>query len=86
VAPNTPRSQRRGKRESEHGNTSKVKDVVRVVRAEDMEKKHSLTRESYILYEMLAGADYDKQGLPGCGHEKALVAAQSEHGLVTSLC
>lgn len=75
-----------GNKSQNKADTSKVKQEVRVVLAEDMQKRHGLTRERYILYAMLAGADYDRKGLPECGHQKALAAAKSESSLSTSLC
>ncbi|KAG9191028.1 hypothetical protein G6011_09116 [Alternaria panax] len=64
--------------------TKRDSERVRVVRAENLKKKCRLNRQGCVLIAVLAGGDYNEGGIPGCGSDKALKAAQASLGL--SLC
>ncbi|KAF3042994.1 hypothetical protein E8E12_009886 [Didymella heteroderae] len=66
-------------------NTKKSGKTVRIVRAKDLKEKLSLDRESFVLFAMLAGGDYNEVGLRGCGAATALSAAR-DGSLAQSLC
>jgi Holliday junction resolvase YEN1 len=66
-------------------NTRKSGKTVRVVRAKEMKEKLDLHRESFVLFAMLAGGDYNETGLRGCGAATALSAARDGQ-LAQSLC
>lgn len=66
-------------------NTKKSGKTVCVVRAKDMKEKLGLDRESFVLFAMLAGGDYNEAGLHGCGAMTALSAAK-DGPLAQSLC
>lgn len=58
---------------------------VRVYRTADIEQQYPcLTREGLVLFAVLVGADYDKQGLKNIGAEQAIRAAKN--GLGALLC
>ncbi|KAI6890763.1 hypothetical protein KC318_g14420 [Hortaea werneckii] len=59
----------------------RIKDYVRIYRAEIILKKCDLDRDSLILFAMLAGGDYDTQGLRGCGPKTAAKASRTEYGV-----
>jgi Holliday junction resolvase YEN1 len=63
------------------GNAGKKSDnLIRVYRAEDIERKHRINRQGLVLFALLSGGDYDTKGLPDCGPTTALAAAQFDHG------
>lgn len=63
------------------GNSAKKSDtLVRIYRADDIERKHRINRQGLILFALLSGGDYDTKGLPGCGPMAALEAAQFDNG------
>jgi Holliday junction resolvase YEN1 len=63
------------------GNAGKKSDnLIRVYRAEDIERKHRINRQGLVLFALLSGGDYDTKGLPDCGPTTALSAAQFDHG------
>ncbi|KAF3053788.1 hypothetical protein E8E11_007057 [Didymella keratinophila] len=66
-------------------NTKKSGKTIRIVRARDMKEKLNLDRESFVLFAMLAGGDYNEVGLRGCGAATALSAAKDGQ-LAQSLC
>jgi Holliday junction resolvase YEN1 len=70
------------------GNAGKKSDnLIRVYRAEDIQRKHRINRQGLVLFALLSGEDYDTKGLPDCGPTAALAAAQFDHGrLVQILC
>ncbi|KAK8179715.1 PIN domain-like protein, partial [Phyllosticta citribraziliensis] len=53
---------------------------VRVHRAHEILQKHQLDREGMVLFAMLAGGDYNRQGLKGCGPTLALKAVKKGYG------
>ncbi|KAI7659101.1 hypothetical protein KC322_g17696 [Hortaea werneckii] len=59
----------------------RIKDYVRIYRAETILKECDLDRDSLVLFAMLAGRDYDPQGLRGCGPKTAAKASRSELGI-----
>lgn len=65
-------------------NTQKSKKTARVVRATDLKARLYLDREALVLFVMLVGGDYDRQGLPGCGPSIAKQVIRK--GLGQSLC
>ncbi|KAH3913214.1 hypothetical protein HBH56_113250 [Parastagonospora nodorum] len=65
-------------------NTQKSKKTARVVRAENLKARLHLDREALVLFAMLVGGDYDRQGLPGCGPSIAKQVIRK--GLGQSLC
>lgn len=61
-------------------------DVIRVVQAEKVLADHDMDRESLVLFAMLAGGDYNTDGLPNCGPQIARVLARKQDGLAHALC
>ncbi|GAB1736333.1 hypothetical protein NU219Hw_g6998t1 [Hortaea werneckii] len=59
----------------------RVKDYVRIYRAQTILKECDLDRDSLVLFAMLAGGDYDTQGLRGCGPKTAAKASRTEFGV-----
>ncbi|KAI6801262.1 hypothetical protein KC360_g1520 [Hortaea werneckii] len=59
----------------------RIKDYVRIYRAETILKECDLDRDSLVLFAMLAGGDYDTQGLRGCGPKTAAKASRTELGV-----
>lgn len=58
---------------------------VRVYRTTDILQEYPfLTREAMVMFAVVVGADYDKQGLRGIGAEQALLAAKNGFG--ESMC
>ncbi|KAK8225709.1 hypothetical protein HDK77DRAFT_137125 [Phyllosticta capitalensis] len=53
---------------------------VRVYRAQDILDKYQLDREGMVLFAMMAGGDYNRQGLRGCGPKLALTAVKKGYG------
>jgi Holliday junction resolvase YEN1 len=63
------------------GNAGKKSDnLVRIYRAEEIERKHRINRQGLVLFALLSRGDYDTKGLPGCGPIAALEAAQFDNG------
>jgi Holliday junction resolvase YEN1 len=63
------------------GNAGKKSDnLIRVYRAEDIQRKHRINRQGLVLFALLSGGDYDTKALPDCGPTAALAAAQFDHG------
>lgn len=48
-------------------NGERVKDHIRVYRAEDILAKYDLDPDSLVLFAILSGGDYVTEGLRGCG-------------------
>lgn len=63
---------------------AKSTSKVRLYKSEKISQDHGLDQWGLILFVILSGGDYEKQGLPGCGPTAALKAAQ--HGLGSILC
>ncbi|KAI7197557.1 hypothetical protein KC324_g4141 [Hortaea werneckii] len=61
----------------------RIKDYVRIYRAETILKECDLDRDSLVLFAMLAGGDYDTQGLRGCGPKTAAKASRTEFGVAS---
>ncbi|RMZ16521.1 hypothetical protein D0862_01200 [Hortaea werneckii] len=61
----------------------RIKDYVRIYRAETILRECDLDRESLVLFAMLAGGDYDTQGLRGCGPKTAAKASRTEFGIAS---
>lgn len=61
-------------------------DKVTVLRAENILEDHDFDRESLVLFAMLAGGDYNTQGLPNCGPQNARLVSRKRHGLAHELC
>ncbi|KAI7443729.1 hypothetical protein KC336_g1710 [Hortaea werneckii] len=61
----------------------RIKDYVRIYRAETILKECDLDRDSLVLFAMLAGGDYDTQGLRGCGPKTAAKASRIELGVAS---
>ncbi|KAI6819332.1 hypothetical protein KC340_g13799 [Hortaea werneckii] len=61
----------------------RIKDYVRIYRAETILKECDLDRDSLVLFAMLAGGDYDTQGLRGCGPKTAAKASRTELGVAS---
>ncbi|RMX85574.1 hypothetical protein D0867_15862 [Hortaea werneckii] len=59
----------------------RIKDYVRIYRAKTILKECDLDRDSLVLFAMLAGGDYDTQGLRGCGPKTAAKASRTEFGV-----
>lgn len=72
-------------KQHKQGNAN-VKDHIRIYRAEDVLQKHDLDRESLVLFALLAGGDYVKEGLPQCGQATAARVAKRKLGLAHRLC
>ncbi|KAK8246597.1 hypothetical protein HDK90DRAFT_15316 [Phyllosticta capitalensis] len=53
---------------------------VRVYRAQEILDKYQLDREGMVLFAMMAGGDYNRQGLKGCGPTLALRAVKKGYG------
>ena len=68
-------------KEHREGKSAKKSDsLVRVYRADEIERKHRINRQGLVLFALLSGGDYDTKGLPGCGPTAALAAAQFDNG------
>ena len=67
-------------RESRGNAGKKSNNLVRIYRADDIERKHRINRQGLVLFALLSGGDYDTKGLPGCGPTAALAAAQFDNG------
>lgn len=68
-------------KEHREGKSGKKSDnLVRVHRADEIERKHRINRQGLVLFALLSGGDYDTKGLPGCGPTAALAAAQFDNG------
>jgi holliday junction resolvase YEN1 len=54
-------------------NGERVKDHVRIYRADRILQEHDFDADSYVLFAMLAGGDYVVEGLRGCGAKTAAI-------------
>ncbi|KAI4651979.1 hypothetical protein J4E93_002176 [Alternaria ventricosa] len=72
------------KKTQHNGETKRDEKRVRMVHAEKLKEKCRLDRQGCVLFAMLAGGDYNEGGLPKCGADNALKAAQASLG--RSLC
>ncbi|TKA30119.1 hypothetical protein B0A50_02838 [Salinomyces thailandicus] len=59
----------------------RVHDHIRVYHADSILREHDLDQDSFVLFAMLAGGDYNPQGLKGCGPKTAQKAARREYGV-----
>lgn len=62
------------------------KDKVYVHRQDKILSDYDLDPESFVLFAMLAGGDYDPKGLPGCGPKTAMLLSRKQHGIAHALC
>lgn len=67
------------------GGTEKSRDLVRVHRAQDIEREFGLDVNGLVMFAMLSGGDYDITALPGCGPKYAAKAAHKDLGLAAEL-
>jgi len=72
------------KKNQHNGESKRDEKRVRVVHAKKLKEKCRLDRQGCVLFAMLAGGDYNEGGLPKCGADNALKAAQASLG--RSLC
>ena len=63
-----------------------VKDHVRIYQADTIREKYDLDSDSLVLFALLAGGDYNTEGLRGCGSKTAAILARRENGLARALC
>lgn len=62
-----------------------VKDYIRVYQASALLEKYDLDPDGLVLFAVLAGGDYNTQGLRGCGPKTAALLSKRRTGLATSL-
>ncbi|CAK4032620.1 unnamed protein product [Lecanosticta acicola] len=63
----------------------RINDYVRIYQASRILEQHNFDADSFVLFALLAGGDYDKTGLRGCGPSAAKVLSRREFGIATSL-
>ncbi|EME47462.1 hypothetical protein DOTSEDRAFT_166539 [Dothistroma septosporum NZE10] len=63
----------------------RISDHVRIYRAETIARENDFDANSFVLFAVLAGGDYDKAGLPGCGPQTAKWVARRSKGLAKAL-
>ena len=63
-----------------------VKDYIRVYNADSILRKHDLDSESLVMFAVLAGGDYNTEGLRGSGPRSAARLARRSNGLARALC
>lgn len=62
-----------------------VKDHIRVYQAKALLEKHDLDPDGLVLFAMLAGGDYNTEGLKGCGSKTAGLLCKRSVGLAQKL-
>ena len=67
-------------RQHKTGN-ERVKDYIRVYQAKALQEKHDLDPDGLVLFAVLAGGDYNTEGLKGCGPKTAALLAKRGVGL-----
>lgn len=72
--------------EAGKGGRKRLSDKVSIYRAEDILQKHDFNQQSFVLFAMLSGGDYNDKGLPNCGPKTAYKVCKRQYGLADSLC
>ena len=63
----------------------RIKDQIRVYKAEAILEKHGLDRDGLVLFAILSGGDYKTEGLKNCGPKTAALLAKQGVGLASQL-
>jgi Holliday junction resolvase YEN1 len=71
-------------RQHKTGN-ARVKDHIRVYQAKAIQDKYDLDADGLVLFAVIAGGDYNTEGLPGCGSKTAALLAKRSVGLSQAL-
>ncbi|KAK4539159.1 hypothetical protein LTR36_001196, partial [Oleoguttula mirabilis] len=72
-------------KQHKHGK-DRVNDYVKVFTAESIAERLDMDQDSFVLFAMLSGGDYDTQGLKGCGPQIAKLVARREYGVARAAC
>ncbi|KAK5121673.1 hypothetical protein LTR85_004845 [Meristemomyces frigidus] len=72
-------------KQHKHGK-DRVNDYVKVFTAESIAERLDPDQDSFVLFAMLSGGDYDTQGLRGCGPQLAKLVARREYGVARAAC
>ena len=72
--------------EQDNVGKDRLEDHVKVYRAESIRGKLALDADSLVLFAVLAGGDYNTEGLCGCGPKTAALIAKRENRLARTLC